>query len=491
MAALFNYRNGNLHKAISFLILYMRTVFLFEWRSIIRDPLNIGILCFFIFSGTYSIYYGASITSKQLIAIDSLKKSYNDVIAGSLIKIKADTATRQGKIDFSASTEPASIDYRIKPPAIFIPNAFTALAIGQRDVLPYYKKVSTERGFTDVYDAEIANAELLALGNFDLSFVLIYLLPLLLIALTFNTYSLEKEQGTYALLKLQSTKFNQIIFYKLVFRTLLLTTIAFLLSGVGIYATSRFLALTPSGIWWWFAVLTSYIFFWSSICYLIISFKKSSAINAFSLLGIWLLLVIVIPSLINFYVSITHPIGIRADIVSEKRKMEEDVWAIKPKALLDTFYRYNPQYQTGNLADTFQYSPRRFAAYYDELERRLTPMANVYAEKISRRSKLTDQLSRFVPTLMAQKLFNQIGQSGLQSFLNNQAATVKFQKQWQSFIYQFIFYDKKLKERDYLRFPEFNQAFASQNSKSVGNVLVVFFTGLGFFLIGFYLTNKN
>lgn len=469
----------------------MRTIFLFEWRSIIRNPLNIGILYFFFLSGTYSIYYGTSITSKQLTAIDSLKKSYNDIIAESLMKIKADTATRQGKIDFAAATEPASIDYRIKPVAIFIPNAFTALAIGQRDVLPYYKKVSTEKGFTDVYDAEIANAEILALGNFDLSFVLIYLFPLLLIALTFNTYSLEKEQGTYALLKLQSTKFSHIIFLKLLFRVLLLTTIAFLLSVAGIYTASRFLSLTTSGIWWWFIILTCYIFFWASVCYFIISLKKNSAINAFSLLGVWLLLVIIMPSLINFYVSISHPIGIRADIVSEKRKIEEDVWAIKPKVLLDTFYKFYPQYQTGNLSDTLPYSSRRFAAYYDELERRLTPLANIYADKISRRNRLTDQLSSFLPTLTTQKLFNQIGESDLQSFLNNQSAAVLFQRQWQSFIYHFIFNDKKLEEKDYLRFPLFEQPSLSHNAHSFNKVLILIFTGLGLFIIGFYLTNKN
>ena len=42
-------------------------------------------------------------------------------------------------------------------------------------------------------------------GNLDLGFVIIYLFPLVLIAMTFNLYSEEKELGTWRILAAQTS----------------------------------------------------------------------------------------------------------------------------------------------------------------------------------------------------------------------------------------------------------------------------------------------
>jgi len=445
----------------------MRTTFLFEWKNLIRTPLNIFILLFFLGTGLYSIYYGTQITKNQLIVIDNLERAYASQINSSFEKFKADTTTKQGRIDFANVSEPSSVNYLIKPIAICYPNAFSVLAVGQRDVLPFYKQISTEKSFTQAYDADISNPEILVIGNFDLSFVIINLLPLLMIALSYNVLSQEKEQGTFSLLALQSSNPQRVIFYKLLFRILLLSAFTYALNFIAICVASNIIPVNLSDTLSWLLIVTCYLFFWFAVCYLLISFQKSSTITAFYMAGCWLLFIIVIPSLLNFYINISHPIGIRADMASEQRKIEEDVWSIKPKILIENFYRYHPEYKTGNLGDTLQYSPRRFVAYYDELERRLSPIAKDYSDKIKVRNSLMNRLSDFVLTLKAQKMLNQTGESDLQSFINYDQSTLLFHEKWQAFIYRFIFNDLALQPEDYRSFPKYTSGIIAHKYKEI------------------------
>ncbi|MET3114172.1 ABC-2 type transport system permease protein [Pedobacter sp. CG_S7] len=445
----------------------MKTIFLFEWKNLLRNPLSIIMLFFFVGIGIYSIQYGNKVLKKQLVVIDSLRKTYKAQIVSSIKKFHADTTTIKGKRDYNNVAKPSSVNYLIKPVAIFNPNSFSALAIGQRDVLPFYKEVSSERSFTQAYPSEISNPEVLAMGNFDLSFIIVNLLPLLMIASSYNTLSQEKEQGTYRLLMLQSNYPQKLIFYKLLFKVLIVLSLTYGLNCYAIYVTGKTIPVNNLEVFTWFLVSTSYLVFWSAVCYLLISLQKSSATTAFYMVGCWIFLVVLLPSILNFYVNGTYPIGIKADMASEQRKIEEDVWGIKPKTLIENFYKHHPLYKTGNLADTMQYSPRRFVAYYNEMERRLLPISNVYDNKIKYRSHLLSQLSAFLPSLTTQQMLNQIAHSDLQAFRDFDRSSYLFHKKWQAMIYHFIFNDKQFRQEDYLSFPIYRSDAIPYNSKSI------------------------
>ena len=67
------------------------------------------------------------------------------------------------------------------------PGPLTALAVGQSDLLPYYYDVNiytNESSFQQ--NGEVENPLNLMVGRFDLAFVVVYLLPLLVLALSFN-----------------------------------------------------------------------------------------------------------------------------------------------------------------------------------------------------------------------------------------------------------------------------------------------------------------
>lgn len=466
----------------------IKTLFLFEWKKLYRTPLYLILLAFFILIGVYSVRYGNTVVRTQKIVTDSLESGYTQKINSSIQKFKSDTLTKQGKIDFSSVSEPSSVNYYIKPYAIFLPNDFSALSIGQRDVLPFYKQISTERNFTQSYAPDISNPEVLSEGNIDLSFVIIYLLPLLMIGFTYNILSGEKENGTFPLMAVQVGKPSRIIVFKYIVRISIIFLVLILLNLYAIVHVSGAGGIYTAKAFYWISIVCSYFLFWAALCYFFIVLGKSSAVTVFYMSASWLLLTLLLPFMLNLYVDLAYPTVLRADMASEQRKIEEDVWSIKPKELIWNFYNRHPEYKTGNINDTFQYSPRRFAAYYDEMERRLYPVAKKYNDRIDERNRLMTSLSDLLPTLTAQKALSQVAQNDLASFKRFDESSLRFQLQWQAYIYRFIFDDKKFNAEDYNKFPVY---LYHDGNLSIRSHLLLIFSALLLIIITNYINKKQ
>ena len=106
--------------------------------------------------------------------------------------------------------------YATLPPAPLAP-----LAIGQSDLLPYYFKVSTDARETSSRRPRSRIRIACSSGRFDLAFVLVFLYPLLILAVTYNMLSAEKEQGTLALALSQPISLGTLVTGKVMLRALL------------------------------------------------------------------------------------------------------------------------------------------------------------------------------------------------------------------------------------------------------------------------------
>src|SRR6266508_4576303 len=111
--------------------------------------------------------------------------------------------------------------YALAPPA-----PLAALAVGQSDLYPYYFKVTSQSKQTFTANDEIENPTNLLAGRFDLAFVIIYLYPLLILALSYNLISAEREQGTLAMLMSQPVSLRTFASGKIGLRALVVLALA-------------------------------------------------------------------------------------------------------------------------------------------------------------------------------------------------------------------------------------------------------------------------
>ena len=175
------------------------------------------------------------------------------------------------------------------------------LGLGQSEQYGYYKEVTI---WSSTYDndmvEEIANPERLINGNIDFSFLVIYLLPLLLIVLTYNIGGLEKDAHFERLVKVQFGSLSKWLGFRFSFYvTMLVLTVVMLILGV---------AYINDGLYLWTSNLggllllsVGYILFFSTLFFGVLIYSSGSRSNAFNMISIWLLLCLIIPGSIHQY----------------------------------------------------------------------------------------------------------------------------------------------------------------------------------------------
>lgn len=433
-----------------------KTIFLFEFRLLTRQKFILVLIGFFVAAGLYSIYDGYRFTQKQLLAIDSLQHEYQKKYEEAVASFSADTTTAAGKTLFNQAGIPSVIEYKNPLYAIHKPHSLSILSIGQRDLTPYYDVITRRRNFVQGSNAEISNPEVLASGNFDLAYVIVYLLPLLAIALSYNILSKEKEQQTDKLLSLQGLYFARIISYKLVFRFMLIGAMAWFLSIAGFVSSAFLISFDAIAAILWMLSISVYIFFWFAVIFLIVRLNQNSVHNALYLLGTWCFFLMLLPALCNAIVRLHYPIPLKTDAAVALRENSESVWALPRKLLIDTFYLNNPKYRHLRTAsDTSENNTKRFAAYYDLLGRRMTAVAKNYNQYSAKQNTSSNHVNWINPATKTQYLLNGIAETGLKDYLSYQDQVNAFQKQWVDFMNDYIIADKKLSLNDLKTLPEF------------------------------------
>ena len=175
-----------------------------EWRSLVADRTLWIIAPLFALLIGYGVYNGSSWVSFQNSTLDAAQREERDRFAKAKTEVAAIEQGGQPASAFANPRLPSVAAGRTAPRYATLPPApLAALSVGQSDLYPYYFKVSSQSKQTFTTNDEIENPTNLLAGRFDLAFVIIYLYPLLILALSYNLLSIEREQGTLQMMMSQ------------------------------------------------------------------------------------------------------------------------------------------------------------------------------------------------------------------------------------------------------------------------------------------------
>jgi ABC-2 type transport system permease protein len=337
------------------------------------------------------------------------------------------------------------------------PLPLASLSIGQSDLVPYYFKVSTASRESVLTTNEIENPHRLLHGRFDLSFVVIYLFPLLIIALGYNVISAEREQGTLALLLSQPVPLRTFIAAKVAVRAGLVVALMILFSLLGL-VVSGLDVLSPGTagrLAIWAAVVAAYGAFWFSAVVLVVSCGRSSATNALALSSVWLLLVVVLPSTLNMVVSSLYPMPSRVDMLAALRVATRDT-AGKGTQLLARYYGDHPELvavsdveQVRNDVAVTQ------LAIDEEVERRVRPVVDRYDVQLARQQSVVDRFRLFSPAIVAQDALNDVAGTGAARYRHFVSMVEDYHEGWQALFASMVVSKQKLTPATYDQLPRF------------------------------------
>lgn len=332
------------------------------------------------------------------------------------------------------------------------PDRLSALSIGQRDINPGVQSVTIRNLEAQKYDTDLSNPANLLSGNLDLGFVIIYLFPLVIIAVTYNLLSEEKEGGTWRMVAVQSKSPWRFLLLKMSSRAIVIygTLLVLLLIAI-LVLTLPF----NSSLFAFFLLSVLYLLFWFALSFAVVSFQKNSSFNALMLLSIWVVLAIVLPAAANNYVAVKYPVPEALSTIIKQRDGYHQKWDVDRKVTMEKFYEHYPQFRKygvpgGEFSYTWYYAMQQMGD--DES----IEDSKAMREKILQRESLSRKLSMAIPTMHTQLLFNDLASTGLQNHIRFLDQTTAFHEKMRLYFYPRIFENAPVKNENWNSFqPEY------------------------------------
>ena len=191
--------------------------------------------------------------------------------------------------------------------ALLPPAPLGALAIGQGDVYPNYLKVTARSLDALVSGDQIEHPLAVASGQFDAAFVVLFLYPLLIFAISFDLTATERDRGTLRMVLAQPVTLGEVVAGKMIVRAITLAAPLVLIpTAVAAFSTPADGDFWSRAALWTIAVL-AYGAIWHGIALVVNARGLSAPANALILAGIWLLFAVVGPSCVNLLIAIRYP----------------------------------------------------------------------------------------------------------------------------------------------------------------------------------------
>lgn len=296
------------------------SLFLLEWKHFVRSPFKVVALVLFVVAGAYGLQQGANLCHQQIAQIENIEANAQEerqAIIDEHYRKGVLTPEDQPWIDYSTPFWAIwwSYPYHFKQPSPAM-----VYSVGQSEQYGFYKRITF---WSSPYDTdlaeEIANPERLQTGTLDFSFALLFLLPLVLLVLTYNVKSMETEQGFMPLVEVQMPASSIWLLLRMSFYVLLLLVVTAALLLYGARLTNVHNGVVGQILW--YGVL--YLAFWSVLYFFILATGKSILGNTLKMSAVYLLFAFLVPAAVQQALSIGQPANLMTDFIDVRDQQEE------------------------------------------------------------------------------------------------------------------------------------------------------------------------
>lgn len=326
-----------------------------------------------------------------------------------------------------------------------------ALTNGVRDLVPGVIWVRLLGLEGQLYEADIGNPLLQALGGFDLAFVWCALVPLALLVLAHDTLSRERDHGRLALLAAQSTSIAKVVLVRLGVRAI----------AVGLAGTAAFAA----GVAWlripldaaalgWLGAAWAHLFCWAGLAALVIAFARSVAGSLATALTLWVLAVVLVPALLNLALVAAHPVREGLELSVRQRQESHAAWD-KPRAeTMEKFFAHNPDWQ-GTPPVTGRFAWRWYYAMQEMGDRSVATESRAYRGNLRARQAALARLAWFAPAAYAQLALSARAGTDLDAHLAYLDRVRAFHDELKRYFNPLFFAETSITPADYAAFPRY------------------------------------
>jgi ABC-2 type transport system permease protein len=321
--------------------------------------------------------------------------------------------------------------------------------LGQRDVLPFNLKVRLLALQGQLQEVDLVSPLLSAYGNFDAAFVLVVLAPLLIIALSYDVTSVEREGGTWDLARSQGASEAVLTGLKLSVRAGVaaapfLTLVAVVPPLIGADWDARFAALV--------AAVGAYLVFWVVVAAAVAALRRGSDFNLLALCGVWLVLTVLAPAVINTWAAVRVPIGESLELAVLQRHGYHSAWDRPLDETMEAFYARYPQWR-GSEVPRDRYSNGWYYAMQQRGDAAAEPAFRAYLDAVERRQALVRRLAAWVPPLALTDSMLRLARTDVDSHLAYLRSVADYHEQLKAFFLPAAFDNRPVSAMDWSAAP--------------------------------------
>jgi ABC-2 type transport system permease protein len=460
----------------------LKNQYKYEWLGLLRDRWILVLSLILLAVCFYAAHNGKEKVAERQAP---LEKAFEEGRAADIMYIALIDSVDQGlKPGLPVWQNPQRLNVigqRAARVCAFEAQPLALVSTGQSDLFTHMVKPRLYGEALTLGFSELSNPVQLLFGSFDLAFVSIYLLPLLVLAFSYNVLSSEKESGTMRLTLVQPVGPTRWLFNKLLVRFIIISfvfIVAFLLSLMvaGVSVTIEIESVLKLII----AVLV-YMLFWFGLSFWVNLRGKSSGSNAVVLVSLWVLLVLLVPAIISQLANSLYPVPSRVGMLTELRKAEADAQK-KADEILSGYYRDHPELAR---TDTSEQSLYPFWLSYfasqEEIRKAVEPILIEYESKLQAQQRTVDKLRFFSPAVLLQNSFNELAGTSSRHYAAYRQQVVDFAGTWREFFVPRMFRNEVMKKEMVSELPQF-----AYNDDEVEQQFLADVTGLVLLAVGIF-----
>lgn len=375
-----------------------------EWKLLIADRSLLLVCALLAAMICYGFYNGLAQTRANDAMIEKVLARDSEAAGRTLDRLRRLTAGSEKPGPFDNLANPATLGNAAGPHAVLPSLPLAPYAVGQSDMMPSYYRIGMKAKVDFLYDSEIENPWTLLSGHFDLAFVITWVLPLLIFALSYNLLSQEREDGTQRILLSQPLNIGTLVLGKLAVRAAALLGMAVglpIILALAFRPETRGLEQAGWLVLWGLLVL-GYGLFWFALAFAVNTLRRSSATNALILIASWTGLVLIVPVLLNLVVGHWHPAPSRTALANATRAIQAD----NLKRYDDLFsgdFRYIAEPETLLVHDgKIEIPPRTLASFLAkrDMDRRVDTHLQRFDDALAAQQGAVDRMSLMSPAII-------------------------------------------------------------------------------------------
>lgn len=447
-----------------------RLIIRHEAKSLVRAPGFLWVLLFLSAAIAFGAWTGSRVIERQVRGVEAME-AFTD---GARLKRRASVAAYEEKVKLTGgsmsaaifshdegegapqATNAGSMGRQLSAVAVLPATGLAALSVGQSDLVLSYIPVSMHNFITVTRNNELENPVVLKKGPFDIAFVVIFLIPIFILALSYDLLSSEKERGTLAMLMSHPISLRQLMTSKVISRAAIMLGVVLILGFASLLAVGADLdrAATWGYFGVWMGIVLLYSLFWFGLGVLVNAFGRSSATNGVILAACWLIFVVIVPTLVSLAATTLYPAPSRFELTTAARDAQTKAEGEYMQAL-DEYYYDHLEY-VPNAGDKVNDFLSVTLAKENAIQKAIKPIYDRFRSQLLHQEQAVSWFQFLSPAIMTQRALSDLSGTSSARYANYLDQVLVFHQQWAEFFTGRFLSSQPLTTAEYDNFPKFH-----------------------------------